>query len=316
MKNTDLKEQFPFHPIRVELNLTELCNLRCDFCPRAYDYPNRNLHMSEEMFDLFLDSHMEFTAEHRAKMQIMLIGRGEPTLHPQFTHFIDKLFAYHMVLKRRFGFTIGLTIHTNGRKWEDWIPEYYKCFSKIDFNCYSDRTYLEYLDLKEQMKKYPNVLVQDRGVTGRNEPKEEVRKSFKRGETKVYYNNRAGSIPDNAIPLKTLEETHNVICHKPFDVIYLDWDGTWRICCNDWGNPLEGNFGEDFGNIQDISISDHIWRNPKMNEYRWRLLKGDRSLTPCDKCNAVPPPDMIDGYQELFTEIYDRKPIWKPDHLD
>jgi len=46
-----LRGLMPSFPIYIELNLTELCNMTCTFCPRSADYPNLNLHMSLDTID-------------------------------------------------------------------------------------------------------------------------------------------------------------------------------------------------------------------------------------------------------------------------
>ena len=35
----------------VDINPTELCNRTCSFCPRGIDYPNQNLHITEEVIE-------------------------------------------------------------------------------------------------------------------------------------------------------------------------------------------------------------------------------------------------------------------------
>lgn len=300
-------------PVRIEMNITELCNLRCDFCPRAHGYPNVNEHMSDEMLDLFLESHDDFYIKNGYQVPILLIGRGEPTLHSDFVNFCTKIYEHlsrqdkkFPTLARRkelegYGSKIQM-MHTNGYKIDKWLPEVGHMFGQIDVNCYSEKTYQEYLQLKEEVSSYPNVVVHDRGTTGKNEILPETRTNRVNKTTAVTYNNRAGSIPQDIIPMKTLSDADGRSCYKPFDIMYLDLDGEWRICCNDWDDLVS------LGNLKDISIHDHFYNNPLFNEYRWRLANGDRSLTPCNKCNASLRDEV--EWKEKFGVVADRNPEW------
>ena len=43
--------------VQIDINITDLCNRTCSFCPRsdASIYPNNNQNMTLEMFDLIMD---------------------------------------------------------------------------------------------------------------------------------------------------------------------------------------------------------------------------------------------------------------------
>jgi len=301
-----MKFPIPNYP-RIEMNITELCNLRCDFCPRAHGYPNRNLHMSNEILDLFLEGQEEFLARHDHLIPILLIGRGEPTLHENFIDFCMRIYDHLQKLKEKYPALkhrnpkISM-IHTNGYKWEKWLPELHDKFEQIDFNCYPERTYIEYLKIKETLSIYPNVSVQDRGTTGNNEVFLETRTNKSGTTTPVKYNNRAGSIPQDIIPMVNLSEAQGRSCGKVFDLIYLDYDGEWRLCCNDWDDLVS------LGNIKEYSVFEHFWHNPIYNEYRWRLANGDRSLVPCNKCNASLRDES--GWKKTFQPYVDANPRW------
>ena len=285
----------------LEMNITDLCNLRCDFCPRAHGYPNNNVHMSMDMLDTILDSRYDFYRRQNKYVPIYAIGRGEPTLHENWTEIVQKVAEHN---KKYYGLDYGIDeIHTNGYKWESWIPEYGHLIHKVHFNCYYNRNFVEYLKIKEHFSG-TNVWVYDRGTTGNNEGKTDQRVDGLGVVHKVRYNNRAGSIPQDVIPLTDVTETKNEICMKPWQTLYIDFDGEWRICCNDWTDLVS------LGNIKDFGMYDHIWKNPKYIEYRWRLINGDRKLTPCNKCNAVPHPDFIENYKEAIKLLKSWDPAW------
>ena len=59
----------------------------------------------------------------------------------------------------------------------------------------------------------------------------------------------------------------------------IDWDGSVFLCPQDWQRR------QTMGNIMQQEIFD-IWKGPILSKYRKRLLKGDRSLKPCNQCNS------------------------------
>jgi len=278
---------------RIELNITELCNLRCSFCPRAHGYPNQNIHMSMETLDLILESRLNFYKKYDIILQIFIIGRGEPTLHNDFDNFITRMFEHNL---NHYGQEKAADlIVTNGYKYSDWIPKHFDKFQLVDFNCYSDRSYVEYLKIKDDLKKYKTVRVQDRGTTGKNEVGVEIRTNDVGHQSIVKYVNRSGAIPDNIIPMKSVSDAHGKTCRKPWTDVYIDVDGEYRLCCNDWTDLIS------FKNIREVSIEEHLLTEPKFKEYRFALGRGDRSLTPCNKCNAFIDDDR---HEEIWRKAF------------
>ena len=98
----------------IEINPTELCNLRCSFCPRSTFYPNRNLHISIEHVKL-IKNHLQ---EINYQNIVSFTGRGEPTLTENFEEIIDILTEDK---------TWVLKMHTNGKnldKYSHLIPKF------------------------------------------------------------------------------------------------------------------------------------------------------------------------------------------------
>lgn len=73
----------------IDINITELCNRKCIFCPRIDDnfYPNQNLNISLDLIRKIA------TELERIKYQgaIVLCGFGEPLLHPEITEIVSIL---------------------------------------------------------------------------------------------------------------------------------------------------------------------------------------------------------------------------------
>ena len=59
----------------------------------------------------------------------------------------------------------------------------------------------------------------------------------------------------------------------------IDWNGDIFLCPQDWQRR------QTMGNIMQTSLFE-IWNGPILSKYRRQLIKGQRNLSPCNKCNA------------------------------
>ncbi|MDF2636760.1 MAG: Radical domain protein, partial [Pelosinus sp.] len=80
---------------KVYLEITNVCNLKCDFCPET---KRKAEFMSEAMFKQILDQIKPFTE------YIYLHVKGEPLVHPNLSSFLD--------ISYENGFKVNIT--TNG----------------------------------------------------------------------------------------------------------------------------------------------------------------------------------------------------------
>ena len=81
-KNRLLEINIGMNPTRVELELTEQCNLKCKFC-----YNSQNPLISDKIFDVIERLH------EMGVLEIILTG-GEPISHPLFLDILDKCCKY------------------------------------------------------------------------------------------------------------------------------------------------------------------------------------------------------------------------------
>ena len=71
------------YPIRVALEPTNLCNLKCPMCPVSNPKPGAQRgFMDFDLYKKLVDQASEFAVD------ITLVGGGEPMLHPQIIDFI------------------------------------------------------------------------------------------------------------------------------------------------------------------------------------------------------------------------------------
>lgn len=286
---------FRHHPlfrnlVRLDFDLTGLCNRQCSFCPRSLDmdpiYPNINKQMSLETVEIVIKELLSINFNG----WVELAGRGESTLHKKFDTIVDMLTAEPRQWKLR--------LTTNGYKIDEWWNS--SVGQKLDqllLNSYeSEQEYKEriekYVTLPSGGKVY-HYYKQDGFTIDQinNMP------SYKEdGRTwKHAFNNRAGYFKNQDRRNKDLNYTNLVTmpdgkrikvsqapCWHPMRQIFIDFDGNYQMCCNDWLNQIK------IGNVHDKSLMDMYVNDPKLNRIRWRLLNKDRTqILPCEKCDDI-----------------------------
>lgn len=244
----------------VELNVTELCNFKCAFCPRAFDYPNMNYHMSRDIIDLIVEQLEDIPNINK----VWLAGRGEPTLHKDFEYLIEKLYEFKINHRPN----LKINLNTNGKNLAKY-DHVARLITRVEYSIY-DETKLTREEIAEQFG-HLNLLIHDRRVdTIRKEPEN------------VKYHNRAGSAPIDItyVPMeRLLRSEFGLMCEKPFSIIYVNWNGDYNLCCNDWEDI------QVLGNIKTESMFEYITENKRLLEYQKDLFERKRSLNPCNSCN-------------------------------
>lgn len=267
--------------VRIDLDLTGLCNRQCSFCPRSLDanplYPNINKQMSLETVETVLK---ELRAiDFRGWFE--LAGRGESTLHKQFDHIVD------MVTEQPRKWKVRLT--TNGYKIDSWWNS--SVGMKLDeliLNSYESEQ--EYIDRQKKYAVLPSggkvfhYYKQDGFTIDQinNMPAyKENGKSWRHA-----FNNRAGYFEEDK-KIVTLPDGRQINvseapCWHPMRQIFIDFDGNYQMCCNDWLSQIK------IGNVHERSLIDMYLNDPKINRIRWKLLNNDRaSILPCAKCDDI-----------------------------
>jgi radical SAM protein with 4Fe4S-binding SPASM domain len=184
---------------------------------------------------------------------VSITGRGEPTLHPQFKElvsiFADKPWRIKM--------------HTNGKRFEKYADFILSKFHIVSYNIYEG-------DTRESGEKYRDLA--EKWVRKRPYLEFYVKDFNDAAIEEERFTNRAGSF-------KQLKDIGDGLCDVPFHKMFIDIDGTYRLCCEDWKEKVS------LGNIYEQSIVDYIEDNELLREYRRKLINGDRSISPCAKCD-------------------------------
>lgn len=252
------------HMFRIDLDLAGNCNRRCSFCPRSGDYPNVNEFMALEVVSEVIERMKEINFDG----WVELAGRGEPTLHPEFETVVDMLTQLDRTWKVR--------VTTNGYQLNKYWKGAYKKIDWLILNSYESQ-----YEYDKRVEKY-EVLDCGNRVEHYFKPDglsiEEINKMNKVPDTvelgktwKYQFNNRAGWFS---------EEFAKAPCYHPIRQIFINYDGNYQMCCNDWTTQVA------IGSVLEHNLWDMYLNNPKMQRIKWALLNGNRKdVLPCSMCN-------------------------------
>jgi len=242
--------------LTVEINTTELCNRTCVFCPRHDKnvYPNRNLNMSLETAQAIADN----LSLDNYKGKISYSGFSENLLNKKFADIIK-------ILKDKLPETTA-ECNTNGDR---LTPEY----AKQLFDSGLDLLYINLYDGIDQIEKF-DVIMKDI-----DKSKYKYRAHYSQADYGLNINNRGGSITWLGLDEESVDKLKGQPCHYPFYKMFIDWDGEVIFCANDWQKERK------VGNLAKQRLKD-VWLGEDLNVIRKRLIKGDRTESPCNKCTV------------------------------
>ena len=245
------RNNFPLFSF-VELNVNELCNRTCVFCPRHDPkvYPNQNLHM-----DLNLATEIAKQLEEINFSGIVNIsGTGEATLTKHLP----------LIIKEFGDRNIHIEVVTNGDKLNPKLINdlYLAGLQQLVVSMYDGPEQIEYFN-----NLFDECGIEDSLYTLRDRWYDED------VDYGLIYTNRAGSMGEILEPKKRP-------CYYTHYATYIDWNGDVLICCQDMYNRTK-----IFGNVSEKKLVD-IWLDKKLNDFRKKLVKGERVLSPCNNCSA------------------------------
>jgi radical SAM protein with 4Fe4S-binding SPASM domain len=237
----------------IDINPTELCNRRCDFCPRADSniYPNQNLNMSVQLAQKI---NAELNALHY-KGGVVLSGYGEPMLHPNIEQLVKEL-----------GKNVHLEMVTNGDKLSS---EIIKTLFENGLNMMIISMYdgPHQVDFFTKMFKKANISSDSYVLRDRWYDIDE--------DYGVKLTNRAGATTSGY--QDKIDQFQQ--CFYPFYSMMLDWNGDVMLCVQDWNKKIK------MGTIQNQSLLE-VWQSQNFEKFRKVLHQGKRIIAPCSNCNT------------------------------
>jgi radical SAM protein with 4Fe4S-binding SPASM domain len=261
--------------LTVELNITELCNRTCIFCPRhdSKVYPNRNLNMSVE------------TAEIIAKNLSNFNYKGKISYSGYSENFLNKKFVDIISVMRKYLTDNLFECNTNG----DFLKK--ESIGEF-FESGLDLLYINLYDGIEQKEKFEDIM------SDIDDSKYKYRAHYSQDDYGLFINNRGGNITWLGFDESDIESLKGKPCYYPFYKMFVDWDGDVLFCSNDWGKEIV------VGNLVKDTLYN-VWFSDKMYDIRKKLSVGDRSHSPCNKCSVN---GQIFGKKsfDIINEYYER----------
>ena len=240
-------------PSWIELSIIDVCNRSCTFCPKSDHSIAPDTY--QKMSQLLIDKLCKDLKEINYKGSVTMCGYGEPLLHKEVSEIARKLAKVSFV-----------EIVTNG----DTLKA--KAIKDL-YNANTNKLLISMYDGPEQVEKFQDM-IKESGVP----PDFVILRDRWYDATKDYgikLTNRTGTIKVG----EQVENNFYTKCFYPSYQFLIDWNGDVFLCPQDWQRRVT------MGNIMQETVFN-IWKGPIMTKYRKKLLMGDRSLNPCNKCNA------------------------------
>ncbi len=282
------KRKLGYTPIRLWIEPTNLCNLKCPICPQSYDNISERNFMDFKLFQELMDQ------INGAVYDVNLSHRGESLFHPDLIPMITE--AHNAGLKTR--------LHTNGMLLNKTLSkellfspldllsfsvdgttkeEYERIRVGGDFDTVISNIYNFLLLKKKYRKNKPYVIIQMIDLEGKRDLKkyERFRSRFDGLPLDKFYvklpHNWAGNIKG--------EFNNQVVslspCTFPWYSMTIFWDGTVVPCPQDWYGDIK------LGNIKEKELLD-IWNDVQIQELRRNMSKLDiEKYKPCSNCDRI-----------------------------
>ena len=240
-------------PSWIELSLIDVCNRTCSFCPKSDESVAPNTY--QKMEDVLIEKLCDDLKKIKFEGAFCLCGYGEPLLHKDHIKIINRLSKVGPVEI----ITNGDTLNEN-----KLIEIYNSNASRILISLYDGEEQIIKFEKMIKNSKVPKdfIILRDRWYSDK--------KDFG-----VKLTNRVGTIKIGTQQKVDIKKE----CFYTSYQVLIDWNGDVFLCPQDWQRRVA------MGNIMQKSFFE-IWNGPVLNKFRKSHLEGNRSISPCNKCNA------------------------------
>ena len=279
------KQIVPEGPLHLDIETTNLCNLKCRMCPRTVSVNKGEFQtgvIEFEFYSYLIDQGADFNA-----CSVKFNYLGEPLVHPDVVKqvayakrkgFVEVMFNTNAVLLNsemsRKLLDVGLDSiffsvdspypekYNEIRKGSDFhrivrnIENFMRIKEEGGYKSVQTRASMVLMDQDEQeLEDYKKVFLDLVGIIGYGEYIDRKR--------------------DYGTELGTMD---GFVCAQPFQRMFINWDGTVFPCCVDDKSLM------NMGNAHETSLID-IWHNKKYNNLRDHMKSGTYfELALCKRC--------------------------------
>ncbi len=283
------KVRLSYLPVRLWVETTSICNLRCVMCP------NKNLRKEEKgfmdfpLFRKIIDESREFVSD------INLIHRGEGLLHPEFPRMAE--YAHEAGITTKFHTNATLLDGPRSRALiEAGLDQISFSFDGYDKKTYESirvnadfektiRNIVQFLEIKRELRrKKPHAILELINFS-------EIYGAIDNRQKRDFLSRFKG-LPLNRIEIKDMHNWAGEIgkgrkmrryvpCTFLWQALIIFWDGSVLPCTQDFHGYLT------LGNVRQESLAE-IWNNEKMVRLRTKILERNiADLETCSKCDRL-----------------------------
>lgn len=288
----------PYAPLKLHLEPTSNCNLRCVMCPQSTGALKGNGYMDMNLYRKIIDEAREFVLE------INLFFRGEPLLHPHIVDMVriarDAGIAVHVNTNATLlrGEIVGglldagldkLTISFDAGEREQY--EQMRRGAKYEKTLENVMTFLKAKAARGASKPYTTIQVIR--FFDPSQPRPTVPEPFVHlfdglpvdEFDPLWAHGWAGTMKETA-DFKAAPYGHNYFpCNWLWKSLAICWDGKVATCCGDFGPE------DVFGDLNSDTLRG-IWNGPQMVRIRTLQREGKLGQLPlCQGCDSPWQPD-------------------------